>query len=165
MTFVSDFGTRLEAARRAAHLSSRNLAKQSGVAPQRIGELERGAAVPTDREIGVLAQVCQVSVFDLVTPGATLRVLTADDPSGAGAVDGVDARDALLREYLSMVVELRAGRLIAPPTLRRDDVVELATALGDTPEAVEARLLELLEREAQQPEEAASTSEAWAASE
>jgi hypothetical protein len=89
-----------------------------------------------------------VSVFELVPPADGVRVLARDDASVAREVGGGDARDALLREYLSMVVELRSGRAVEPPTLRRDDLTELASALGETPEEVEAHLLRLLATEA-----------------
>jgi hypothetical protein len=59
-------------------------------------------------------------------------------------VRGREALDTLLREYLAMVVELRSGQTVTPPTLRHEDLVELATALGDTPESIEARLVALL---------------------
>ncbi len=148
---TTDFGPLLEAARVEAGLSPRQLAKKSGVAQRRVADLERGADVPSEQEIGVLAQACQVSVFALVPPGYSLRVLDHDgSSSGPRVIVGSDAFDALLREYLSMVVELRSGRAIAPPTLRHDDLVELAAALGDTPDAIEARLLQLLGTDAAQ---------------
>jgi transcriptional regulator with XRE-family HTH domain len=139
-----EFGRILEGARVAAGLSSRQLAKTSGVAPRRITELEEGRSAPTERELGVLAQACRISVFDLLPSGYSLRVLAHDTTSGAHEVSGTDALDALLREYLSMVIELRSGRAVTPPTLRHEDLVELATALGDSPDAIERRLLELL---------------------
>jgi transcriptional regulator with XRE-family HTH domain len=54
------------------------------------------------------------------------------------------APDALLREYLSMLLELRDTQRISPTSLRQEDLSELAAALGGTPEAIEARLMELL---------------------
>ncbi len=138
------FGRLLETARQEAGISSRQLAKKSGIAARRLGELQEGTEAPTEGEIGLLAQACQVSVFALLPPGYSLHVLAHDGSTGPREVVGDDASDALLREYLSMVVELRSGRAIAPPTLRHDDMVELAAALGDTPDAVEARLLQLL---------------------
>src|SRR3954471_23140790 len=128
------FGRLLEAARVQAQLSPRQLAKKSGVAGRRLTDLHEGVEAPTDREIGVLAQACGVSVFALLPPGYSLRVLAHDDSSAPREVVGDTAAEALLREYLSMVVELRSGRVIAAPTLRHDDLVELADALGDTPD-------------------------------
>ena len=46
--------------------------------------------------------------------------------------------EALLQEYLSMVVEMRSGRPVTAPSLRHEDLVELAASLGDTPESIEA---------------------------
>jgi transcriptional regulator with XRE-family HTH domain len=144
----AEFGRGLEAARQAAGLSQRKLAKRTGLATRRIADLERGVELPTDRELGALAQGCGVSVFDLLPPGYSLRILAHDGTSGAQELQGRHASDALLREYLSMVMELRSGRVVTAPTLRHDDLVELAAALGDTPEAIGARLVALLDAEA-----------------
>ncbi len=144
------FGQRLEESRRDAGLSRRKLAKRSGVALRRIDDLEQGAGLPTDRELGTLAQACRVSVFDLLPPGYSLRILNQDDAVDSRELRGAEASDALLREYLSMVVELRSGRPVTPPTLRHDDLVELAAALGDTPGAIEARLVRLLDTDGSQ---------------
>jgi transcriptional regulator with XRE-family HTH domain len=143
----AEFGGCLEGARRAAGLSQRRLARNAGLTSRRIAELERDADVPTDRELGALAQGCGVSVFDLLPPGYSLRILDHDGTS-AQELQGRQASDALLREYLTMVMELRSGRVVTAPTLRHDDLVELAAALGDTPEAIEARLIALLDAEA-----------------
>ena len=43
-----------------------------------------------------------------------------------------------------MVVEMRSGRPVTAPSLRHEDLVELAASLGDTPESIEARLVVLL---------------------
>ena len=138
------FGAALQTVRAGAGLSSRKLARASGLAIKRVSQLESGDGLPTDRELGVLAQACGVSVFDLLPPGYTLRVLLHDGTAGPQELQGQVALDALLREYVAMVVELRAGRAVTPPTLRHEDLVELATALGDTPESIEARLVNLL---------------------
>jgi transcriptional regulator with XRE-family HTH domain len=145
LSTAAAFGRCLESTRRTADLSQRKLAKRSGISVRRIDELEQGAAEPTDRELGALAQACRVSVFELLPAGYTLRVLAQDESTGVRELEGGEASDALLREYLSMVVELRSGRPVTPPTLRHDDLVELAAALGDSPEAIEARLVSVLD--------------------
>ena len=139
-------GASLAAARVQAGLSTRKLARASGIDHRRIVALEQGEAQPTDRELGLLAQGCDTTVFALLPPGYGLEVLASEGGGGvAGArAAGERALDALLREYLSMVVELRAGRPVTAPSLRHDDLVELAAALGDTPAAIEARLVTLL---------------------
>lgn len=135
------FGASLAAARTQAGLSTRKLARASGIEHRRIVALEQGSDPPTDRELGLLAQGCGTTVFALLPPGYGLEVLA---PDAATSTAGEHALDALLREYLSMVVELRAGRTVTAPSLRHDDLVELAAALGDTPDAIEDRLVTLL---------------------
>ena len=134
------FGSLLTAAREQAGLSTRKLARSSGLEHRRVVALEQGGAEPDERELGVLAQACGTTVFALLPPGYGLEMLGSDAVPAAGE----GALDALLREYLSMVVELRSGRAVTAPSLRHDDLVELAAALGDTPNAIEARLVTLL---------------------
>ena len=62
--------------------------------------------------------------------------------------DRNQAMDRLLREYLAMVMELRNAPVNAM-TLRNADLSELALALGGTPDAIEARLRELLRADEQ----------------
>jgi transcriptional regulator with XRE-family HTH domain len=143
-TADSEFGRFLEAARGRAGLSQRRLARASRLSSRRIASLERGDDVPTEAELGALAHGCNVSVFDLLPPGYSLRVLVHDTPDGAREVAGAHALEALLQEYLSMVVEMRSGRPVTAPSLRHEDLVELAASLGDTPESIEARLVALL---------------------
>lgn len=141
------FGRSLAAARTEAGLSTRKLARMSGIEHKRMVALEAGAASPTDRELGLLAQGCGTTVFALLPPGYGFEVLATDGTANASSLEpaaGEHALDALLREYLSMVVEMRAGRAVTAPSLRHDDLVELAAALGDTPEAIEERLVSLL---------------------
>ena len=142
------FGGSLQAARLGSGLSVSQLAKTSRVAKRRITALERSDDVPTDHELGVLAQACGVSVFDLVPAGHNLRVLLHDTAVGTSEANGEAALDALLREYLSMVVELRRGNVVTAPSLRHDDLAVLAANLGGTPAAIEARLVQLLGSEA-----------------
>jgi len=142
---TAEFGRLLTAARTDAHLSPRKLSRVSGVPARRISDLEQGDAMPTDRELGALAQGCGRSIFDLLPPGYGLRLLDHAESNGARELTGRDAIEALLQEYVSMVVELRSGRAVTAPTLRHDDLVELAAALGDTPETIETRLVELLD--------------------
>jgi transcriptional regulator with XRE-family HTH domain len=146
-TLQSDagFGAVLEDARRRSQLTPRQLGRASGLTARRVTRLESGAELPTDRELGALAQACGVSVFDLLPAGYSLRVLVQDEEgSSPQEVQGREALDTLLREYIAMVVELRSGRAVTPPTLRHADLVELAAAVGATPESIEARLVVLL---------------------
>ena len=67
---------------------------------------ERGRFSPTDSELSALAAGCGVEV-ETLQPRASRIVLTAA-PSSTGAIAelrGEAAFDALLREYVSMVLE------------------------------------------------------------
>jgi transcriptional regulator with XRE-family HTH domain len=141
---AEEFASRLQAARHRAGLSQRKLGRACGLGSGRIAALERGADVPTGQELGAIAQACRASAFELIPPGYSLRVLVHDTPDGTREVAGSHALEALLQEYLAMVVELRSGRQVTAPSLRHDDLVELAAALGDTPRAIEERLIALL---------------------
>jgi transcriptional regulator with XRE-family HTH domain len=119
-------GSRITAVRTEHGLSRSQLARASGLRRQDIAAFEEGTAVPTTSDFGAIAVACGVGATDLVRP----RI----DP----------AFDALLREYISMVLELRQASTIPPVSLRQEDLTELAKALGGTPELIEARLIELL---------------------
>jgi transcriptional regulator with XRE-family HTH domain len=136
-------GPLLETARNRAGLSVRQLARATGISRTRIDELESGADQATERELGLLAQGCKCAVFDLLPPAHDVGVLVHDE-SGLAPARGERAFESLLREYLAMVVEMRSGANVTAPSLRHDDLLELAAALGDTPEAIEQRLAALL---------------------
>ena len=144
------FGGSLQAARASGAGSRSASSRRRRASPN--GESPRSSGATTSRpidELGVLAQACGVSVFDLVPAGHNLRVLLHDDDAvGTSEANGEAALDALLREYLSMVVELRRGNTVTAPSLRHDDLAVLAANLGGTPAAIEARLVELLGSEA-----------------
>ena len=141
---AAEFGHRLQVARTQAGLSPAKLARATGLSRRRVAALEGGNDLPTDRELGAIASACRATVFELIPPGYSLRVLVHDEDEGPQEARGRTALDALLREYLSMVMELRSGRTVTAPSLRQEDLVELAGMLGDSPEAIEARLVELL---------------------
>ncbi|HEX5585735.1 MAG TPA: helix-turn-helix transcriptional regulator, partial [Acidimicrobiia bacterium] len=143
-------GRNLAVARRGSGMSVNDLARATGVGRRRVRAIERGSAMPTSLELEALADACGVSVTDLVPPGSNLRLLDRDGRrSGNGALEGELALDALLREYISMVLELRNAERLPASTLREEDLVELARALGGSPEAIEARLIELLGTDAE----------------
>lgn len=126
-------------------MSRAGLASASGLTRKQITAFERGKSSLSEQELTALAEACDVEVGALAPPGYNLAVAVGVLSNGApGELRGQAALDALLREYLSMVVELRDGRDAPPSSLRQDDLSELARALGGTPEAIEARLIELL---------------------
>lgn len=128
-------GPRIEAVRTEHGLSRSQLARVSGLRRRDIAAFEEGTAAPTASDLGAIAVACGVDVRDLLR--------TQMDP----------AFDALLREYLSMVLELRRASTIAPVSLRQEDLTELAKALGGTPQLIEARLIELLGTDAESASE------------
>jgi transcriptional regulator with XRE-family HTH domain len=143
---VDDIGRRLQELRRSNGISRAKLARSSGVSRRKVVALERGkAASISTADLSALATACGADVDVLERPA--FRLTTAAGPVSAtdpGALQGEAATDALLREYVSMVFELRESRGLSPAALRQDDLSELARALGGTPEAIEARLVTLL---------------------
>ncbi|MFN8028440.1 MAG: helix-turn-helix transcriptional regulator [Acidimicrobiia bacterium] len=113
-----DHAARVRDARAAAGLSQRQLAKRTGIPRKTVAAIERGEAVPSDDDLHVLAE-------------------TLGSPTG-GTVD--PALEGVLREYLAMIIELRATSPDRIRSLRIEDLRILATALGDTPDNVEAQL-------------------------
>jgi len=132
-------GRTIEASRTAVGMSVAELARASGIGRRRVRAIERGAT-PDDQELSALAGACGVAPADLVPPGTNLRLLGGD----GRALEGAEALDALLREYISMVIEMRDADRLPAATLREEDLTELARALGGSPEAIEARLIELI---------------------
>jgi transcriptional regulator with XRE-family HTH domain len=139
-------GERLRRLRATRGMSRAGLAKRSGVRRRTIASLERGRREPSADELSAIAAACDVGVSALA-PSPEPGLALAGGRSSAGGIEpirGQLAFDALLREYLSMVVDLRQGRHAAANSIRQDDLTELARALGKTPEAIEARLMALL---------------------
>jgi transcriptional regulator with XRE-family HTH domain len=122
-------------------LTGTEAARAAGLRRRHIRDFERGRVAPTDHELAVLAAVYLVPVERLVPPGGRITVVATGT---GGEVRGAAALDALLREYVSMVLELRGASSLPATTLRHEDLTELARALGGTPDAIEAKLVELL---------------------
>jgi hypothetical protein len=117
---------------------------------RRVVSLERGRTVASESEVANLAEACGVGIGVLATAGCRVTLVAETvSPHLTGEVSGDAALDALLREYVSMLLELRNSSEIAPVSFRHDDLTELARALGGTPQAIEARLIELLGTDAQ----------------
>ena len=76
------FSSNLKAARERAHLSQRELAKQSGVSQQAISVIEKGGRSPSEATMKLLADALGCSVADLMnvdTPVDLEFALTADE--------------------------------------------------------------------------------------
>ena len=134
-------GDRLEQVRTAHDISQRRLARATGLSARQIAAFEAGRATPSGDEAAALADVLGIDPEELMPPGHRLAMV---GPGREGEQRGTAALDALLREYVSMVLELRGSDELPVATLRHDDLTELARALGGTPDAIEARLVDLL---------------------
>ena len=151
-------GHRIAAVRQERGLSRLQLARRSGLSRRPIAAFEEGTAVPTASELAAVSGACGVGPDEIVRPELDARVAAGVVVSGAdGELRGQAASDALLREYRSMLLELRRVSAIAPISLRQDDLTELAKALGGTPELIEARLIELLGTDTQSASEMRAT--------
>ena len=144
-------GDRVRQLRGVAGLTRAQLAKRSGVPRRTISLVERGQGEASLDELAAVAAACGVDAGELAPPPANDLALVRPgvSPLTTAPIRGDAALDALLREYLSMVSELRSD-LGGADSLRHDDLSELARALGGSPEAIEARLIELMGSDAQE---------------
>jgi transcriptional regulator with XRE-family HTH domain len=136
-----EVGDHIRRLREMRGLSRRQLARKSGVRRSTVAAIERGRHTPTLDELDAIAEAVDVEP-ETLTPAPVVEFTLAT--GAGGGVRGQDAFDALLREYLAMVVDLRSGTRAEPDSLRQGDLSQLALALGGTPEAIEARLMQLL---------------------
>ncbi len=147
-------GERVRRLRGRAGLSRTQLAKRSGMSRRSISMVERGQVEPSPDDLAAVAAACGADVAELAPPPAHDLALLGPgaSPVATNPVRGEAAFDALLREYLSMVSELRTN-VFGSDSLRHGDLSELARALGGTPEAIEARLVALMGTSAQEASE------------
>jgi transcriptional regulator with XRE-family HTH domain len=143
-------GELLGNARQSAGLSRREAASVAGVTPQAIRAYERGSeSVPDDvAEKLAAAYGCSLATLlpsrgvDPVSlePGR-LHVGSASAPLGSDDPPS----DEVLRSYLGLLYELRDAKPGSELPLRDRDLDALAAALGDDPETIEVRLVELMD--------------------
>ena len=143
-----DVGRQLRLVRRKQGLSRSDVARSAGLTRRELAAYERGRLVIPESDLSCLAGSCGVEVNDLLPHRTPLRV--GSDLSSLGIGDGtrrllVPGQPELLqREYVSMVQELRNLPPGSRIPLREADLVVLADALGGTPDAIEARLMEII---------------------
>lgn len=141
-------GRHLKAVRRSKGLSRAEVARSAGLTRRELAAYERGRVVVSETDLWCLAGSCGVDVGELLPDRDPLHV--APDLGSLAVGDTVrrlrqpGEPDGLLREYSSMINELRD----LPPghriPLRDEDLAALADALGGTPEVIEQRLVELV---------------------
>jgi transcriptional regulator with XRE-family HTH domain len=143
-----DTGRHLRQVRRKQGLSRSEVARSAGLTRRELAAYERGRIVIPESDLWCLAGSCGVDVNELLPGREPLKV-----GSGLSSLAMGDSirrlrdpapPDGLLREYLSMVYELRNLPPGSRVPLREPDLVALAEALGGTPGAIEARLVELI---------------------
>ena len=142
-----DVGRHLRQVRKQQGLSRTVVARSAGLTRRELAAYERGRAEVPESDLWCLAGSCGVDVSDLLPRRDPLHI--AADNSAIGVGDTVRRLrnpaepDDMLREYLSMIYELRRVPPGAPLPLRQPDLAALADALGGTPESIEARLMQL----------------------
>ena len=145
-TANADVGERLRQLRRTLGKSRGQLARASALTRRQVAAFERGKSSLSEADLRTLAEACGVDVDELAPRNLRLALAAhALSDQGAVQLEGEAARDALLREYVLMLVDLRGSVDVPASSLRQDDLEELARVVGGTPAAIEERLTYLLE--------------------
>ena len=143
-----DTGRHLRKVRRKQGLSRAEVARSAGLTRRELAAYERGRIVIPESDLWCLAGSCGVDVDELLPGREPLKVGSGLSSLAMGdsirRLRDPEAPDGLLREYLSMIYELRNLPPGSRVPLREPDLVALADALGGSPEAIEARLVELI---------------------
>jgi transcriptional regulator with XRE-family HTH domain len=143
-----DLGRQLRQVRRKQGLSRAEVARSAGLTRRELAAYERGRIVIPESDLWCLAGSCGVDVNELMPDRTPLRI-----GSGLSSLAMGDSirrlrepgePEGLLREYLSMVYELRNLPPGSRIPLRESDLALLADALGGTPDTIEDRLVELI---------------------
>ncbi len=143
-----DLGRQLRQVRRNQGLSRAEVARSAGLTRRELAAYERGRIVIPESDLWCLAGSCGVDVNELLPDRTPLRI-----GSGLSSLAMGDSirrlrepgqPDGLLREYLSMVYELRNLPPGSRIPLRESDLATLADALGGTPDVIEEQLIELI---------------------
>ena len=145
---AKELGKHLREVRRLQGLSRSEVARSAGLTRRELAAYERGRTPVPESDLWCLAGSCGVDVAELLphrpplTVGSDLSSLAVGDTirhlRSPGSANG------MLREYLSMVYELRNLPPGSRVPLRETDLVALADALGGTPGMIESRLVELI---------------------
>jgi transcriptional regulator with XRE-family HTH domain len=140
-------GRHLRSVRKAKGLSRSEVARSAGLTRRELAAYERGRTAVPDSDLWCLAGSCAVDVSELLPE----REGAADDPDLAPTVadhtggPGTDHEPGdLLPEQLALIDALHAPPSGSPVPLPEADRGALADALGGTPDAIEARLGELI---------------------
>ncbi len=141
-------GRNLRQVRKQQGLSRSAVARSAGLTRRELVAYERGRVAVPESDLWCLAGSCGVDVSELLPRRDPLEINS--DLSIIGIGDTVrrlrnpGEPEGMLREYLSMIYELRNLPPGSRVPLRQADLAALADALGGTPEHIERRLIELI---------------------
>ena len=143
-----EVGRHLRQVRKQQGLSRSVVARSAGLTRRELAAYERGRLEVPESDLWCLAGSCGVDVSDLLPRRESLHI--SPDLSTIGVGDAVRRLrepaepDELLREYVSMIYELRNLPPGSHVPLRQADLAALADALGGTPENIEQRLMQVV---------------------
>ena len=143
-------GAALRAARRSAGLRRRDAAARVGLDAKHLRNYERGSAqIPEDVANRLAGEYgCDPSQLLPERPTASV-ILEPRRVSVAGASKALRSDDPhpdeVLRGYLGLLYEIRSTKPGTEIPLRDKDLEALADALGGSPDAIETRLIELMD--------------------
>jgi transcriptional regulator with XRE-family HTH domain len=146
---AGDVGARVHELRCERNWSEQQLARAAGITKRQLMRIEQGRAPATPDEVLQIACALGVHVADLTATTEPLTIVASPASGSSHKLTGAAAYEALLREYLSMVFELRNVTSFSHADLRQRDLTELSRALGETPRAIEARIAQLLDTDAE----------------
>ncbi len=136
---ADNFGARLRLLRRTNGMSRSRLARSSGLSRRTIASVERNRTILTEEDRVALAGACGVDLEVLTSTTPDLSLALAASPG-----DDTEPLEALLREYVMMVLELREAGEAAPSSIRQEDLTELARGSAALPRSSRRELMELL---------------------
>lgn len=141
-------GEHLRELRERRGLSRRGVARSIGVRWTSVASWERGRHRVPASTAPDLARVYDVEVDALRPPRRPSPIRVTPDAVSVGDVrrplEGEPDVESVLERYLDAVYALRGLRRADDLPLRDEDVEMLATELGDDPEEIERRLMQLV---------------------
>lgn len=141
-------GEHLRELREQRGLSRRRVARSVGVRWTSVASWERGRRHVPASTAPDLVRLYGVEVEDLRPPRRPSPIRVTPEAVSVGdirrALEGEPDVESVLERYLDAVYTLRGLRRADDLSLRDEDVEVLATELGDDPEEIERRLMQLV---------------------
>ena len=141
-------GRQLRDVRKQKGLSRSEVARSAGLTRRELAAYERGKVAVPESDLWCLAGSCGVDVGELLPNRDPLQISSELSSLTVGNsirhLRATQERDGVLREYLSMIYELRNLPPGSRVPLREADLATLADALGGAPDMIEQRLMELI---------------------